>query len=425
MTRRLLLVIALLCAISPCLVALSGCSVPPANATVLVQPGAPDSTATQVQPEGAFVGAINGFGVDLLRSVATNKTENAIISPVSVHAALSMTANGATDETAKQMRSVLRTGDIPVDEANAQWASLLKQLGDRGPEQTLEIANAMWGNKGVDFKKPFIDVDRTSFGAQLAVLDFNRDDVAGAINKWADVNTHGMIKKVVTDVPPEAILYLANAVYFKGDWNEPFEASSTWATPFVRGDGTKVDVRMMNSSQHLPYFESVTLQATRLLYKGNDTAYYIFLPREGVGVDTALASLGGSGFAQVRRSMSEAATEVVVGLPKLDAKMGVGLKNPLSAMGMSRAFDSDRAQFSGMADSQNTIYVDQVLHRTAIKVDEKGTEAAAVTIVEMSAGSASIAQPVRIFCDRPYLFAIVDEVSGSMLFLGVVNDPTR
>jgi serpin B len=234
MTRRLLLVSALLCAALPGLVALSGCSVPPANATVLVQPGTPDSAAAPAQPEDRFVGAINDFGIDLLGSLATSKKANAIISPVSIHAALSMTANGATDETAKQMRGVLHTGDIPVDEANAQWASLLKQLGDRGPEQTLEIANAMWGNKDVDFKKPFIDADRTSFGAQLSVLDFLRDDVAGAINEWADVNTHGMIKKVVKEVPSEAILCLANAVYFKGDWNEPFEARSTQETPFVR-----------------------------------------------------------------------------------------------------------------------------------------------------------------------------------------------
>jgi serpin B len=183
---------------------------------------------------------------------------------------------------------------------------------------------------------------------------------------------------------------------------------------------------MMNSFQHLPYVESETLQATRLLYKGNDTAYYVFLPREGVGVGAALASLSGSGFASIRRSMmSGEATQVVLGLPKLDAELGVGLKKPLSDLGMPLAFDSARAQFSAMAKSDYPIYIDDVLHRTAIKVDETGTEAAAVTVVEVSAGAASVAQPVRIFCDRPYLFAIVDEASGSMLFLGVVNDPTR
>jgi serpin B len=184
---------------------------------------------------------------------------------------------------------------------------------------------------------------------------------------------------------------------------------------------------MMNAEQQLPYAENATLQATKLTYKGDDSAFYVLLPKPGVSFAAAMASLDGTGFSELRRRMtSQGTTQVALGLPKLDADFSTELSTPLKAMGMPLAFDPERGQFSGMASLPNPIYISRVLHKTKVKVDEKGTVAAAATVVEMGAGaSAPLPSGPQIICDRPYLFSIVDEKSGAMLFLGVVNDPTK
>jgi serine protease inhibitor len=418
------------CLVGAALLTLSGCAAP-ANGSTLVPGGKPLQASADVRANKDLVGSIDDFGVDLLKftSQAERPGGNVIVSPVSVHAALSMTANGATDDTAKEMRSVLYTDSMTPAETNQRWAVLLAGLGARDASQTLEIANSLWANKGIAFKQPFLNADRDSFGAQISTLDFTKDDVAGAINSWVSRNTHGMIPNIVDRVPGSAVLYLANAVYFKGDWATPFEHERTHTWAFTRSDGTDVDVDMMRTTGQLPYAQNRALQATKLPYMGLDTAFYVMLPKPGVSLDEAMASLEGTGFSDLRSTMmSPNTTEVALGLPKIDAEFSTELSQPLTAMGMPRAFDAAQAQFPDMADlgSGQPIYIGRVLHKTKVKVDEKGTEAAAATVVEMVPGAAlPAAAPPQIICDRPYLFAIVDQKSGVMLFLGAVNDPTK
>jgi serine protease inhibitor len=426
--KRHMLVLLAACSLTvlAAVLALSGCAKAPVVAGAApVATGRPLKAAAQGNPSEEFVGAVNDFGVDLLVATAAEASGNPVVSPASVHAALSMTVNGATDETEAQMRRVLQTDSMTPGEANAQWARLLSQLAGRDSAQKLEIANALWARKGVAFKKPFIDADRDFFGAGVSTLDFAKDDVAGAINSWAAKNTHGMITHMVDSVPVNAILYLANAVYFKGDWVTPFEHENTQPSPFTRADGSEVDVEMMHSSEHLPYAENAELKATRLSYKGGDSDFYIMLPKPGVSVGEAAASLKSGSFSRLERSMSsQDTTKVILGLPKLDSGYFADLSRPLMKMGMPRAFDSRTAQFSGMADLDMPIYIGRVLHKTKVKIDEKGTEAAAVTVVAMDTGAAAPThEPARIICDHPYLFAIVDKKSGAMLFLGQVMDP--
>lgn len=407
--------------------ALPGCVTPTVGDASLVTSGVPLKADPRMQPSDEFTGAINDFGLELLKTTAAGTPGNVIVSPASVHAALAMAANGATGETEKQMRLVLRTDSMSPTESNEQWASLLLQLRERSSAQTLAIANALWARRGIEFKEPFIDTDRDYFGAEVAVLDFAKDDVAGVINTWVSKNTQRMITRIVDKVPDNAILYLGNAVYFKGDWVSPFDHESTRKAPFTRADGSKVDIDMMHATRPMPYAENTLLQAARLPYKGDGTSYYVLLPGRGVSLDAAVASLEGTGFPGLRRDMaSGGTTEVVLGLPKLDADFFADLAKPLAAMGMPRAFDLNEAQFDAMADLDVPIFIGRVLHKTKVKVDEKGTEAAAATVVEMVAGSAGpVSEPLRMICERPYLFAMVDEKSGAMLFLGAVNDPAR
>jgi serine protease inhibitor len=409
------------------LVALPGCVTSTATDATLSASGVPLKADSKAKPSDDLSVAINDFGLDLVKAIATDPGTSAIVSPASVHAALSMTANGADGETAEQMRHVLHVGEMTAAEANDGWASLLGGLGDRSSEQTLEIANSLWARKGIAFKTPFIDADRDYFGAQVSTLDFTKDDVPGAINGWVSKNTHGMITRMIDQTPANAILYLANAVYFKGEWVSGFAHESTYKQSFTKQDGSTVDVDIMHESGSMPYAENATVQATKLPYKGGDTAFYVLLPKPGVKIGAALDGLKGAGFRDLRRAMaSDEPTKVILGLPKLDVEFSADLSKQLADLGMPRAFDDRRAQFSSMADLDVPIYIGRVLHKTKVKVDEKGTEAAAATVVEMDAGAAP--EPVemkRIICDRPYVFAIVDETSGAMLFLGVVNDPRK
>lgn len=396
---------------------------------MLVRPGLPQEAAAQSAPVGQLTSAINGFGIDMLRASITSEaaTTNTIVSPLSVHAALSMTANGASGETGEQMAGVLGTDSMGAAETNRQWAALLAALGQRSTRQTLDIANSLWAQEGIAFKRPFLDADRKFFGAQVSTLDLHNADAPRAINAWVSKNTRGMIPSIIEQVPEEAILYLVNAVYFNGRWVHPFTPDDTHKKPFTRADGSPVQVEMMNTKRRMPYSKTAVLQATALPYQGGDTAFYVLLPEPGVKMDAAIASLEGTGLSDLREEMRSAGeTEVVLGLPKLDAEFSTELKASLSALGMPRAFDATDAQFSKMASLDATIYISRVLHKTKIKVDEEGTEAAAATAVGVATGGMDAApriEPPRIICDRPYLFAVVDEKSGAMLFLGVVNDP--
>lgn len=408
------------------LLALSGCAsvfVPPA----LVVSGPPKLAASDAPPSGPLVAAVNDFGLALLSAAAVGGGQdpgrNVVVSPVSVHAALSLTANGATGETLRQIREVLRLDAIDPGAANRQWASLLGQLDGRSREQVLSIANAMWGDERLTFKQPFIAADRDFFGAELSILDLQALGSLDIMNAWASRNTHGQIGQMVSKVSEDALLYIANAAYFQGDWIQPFEHMNTATGSFTRPEGTAIDVDMMHASRVMPYVENSMLQATRLFYQGGDTAFYIVLPRPGVAFESIVASLEGQGFEALRRDLSsQSGQERLLGLPRLATSFDADLAGALKAMGMPRAFDSDQAEFGDMADTHQPISIGSVGHQTKVTVDEAGTVAAAVTVVEMRYSGSTI--PPRFIIDRPFLFALVDEKSGVLLFLGEINDPT-
>ena len=407
---------------------LSACATPTVLGPTLVTDALPRKGDATAEASAELAQAINDFGVALLTTTPSKPGENTVISPVSVHAALSMAANGATDETEEQMRAVLATDALGDRETNEQWAALLRRLNRPTSPQTLDVANALWGQKGVPFEQSFVDTDRDYFGAGFYTLDFTEDNVAGAVNEWVENQTRGMITKMVSNVHPDAVLYLANAVYFKGEWVEPFSEEATERSSFTRSDGSTVKVDMMSTAHQMHYAENGTLQATRLHYAGNETAFYVLLPKAGVSLDSATSSLGGRGFSALRESMAEQGrTEVVLQMPKLDTDFRKSIEEPLTRMGMTNAFDRDTAQFSGIANIAAPLCIGGVLHASKVIVDETGTEAAAATVIGYEAGALAKAptEPKRIVCDRPYLFAIVDEASGAMLFLGAVNDPNE
>ena len=197
-----------------------------AHAKASAEAGAPTQHGTDPQQ---LVGSINRFGIELLRQSRQPGTPNTVVSPLSVDAALSMTANGATGQTRDEMLRVLHADNL-ADGGNSQWAELLHQLASRNASQTLDVANALWGRKDIAFKQPFIDADTGYFGAKVASLDFEATDAAPIVNGWIAAKTHGMITHVVDEVPSQTVMVLANAAYFKGDWIEPFDHHITNGT---------------------------------------------------------------------------------------------------------------------------------------------------------------------------------------------------
>jgi serine protease inhibitor len=400
------------------------------HATVPAVPAAPVAAPSSPEPSGlSGAAAVNAFGLDLMRArLATGTpTDNVVLSPLSVHAALSMTLQGARGKTAAEMQRTLHlSGDATA--AASTYLMLLSALNDRSKAQTLTVANALWIDQRLPVKREFLNANRIGFGATAHTLDLQQTSAVGTVNKWVADNTNDMIKQIIDRIDPQAVMLLTDAVYFKARWVQKFDAVLTRKEPFHPAIGKPVDVQMMHETEQLPVVDTATFSATKLRYVGGDSAAYIILPDRAHRLDDVLSHMTSADFATLRdRLDSVPPTLTALDLPKLDATVGGEIGNTLKTMGMPVAFDPLKADFGGMAPvtPDNNIYINRVLHKARLKVDEGGTEAAAATVVEMDVGSAMSSRPAPLpfTCDRPFAFAIVDTKTGALLFLAAVRNP--
>jgi serpin B len=376
--------------------------------------------------------ASNAFACDLYRALAAREG-NLLVSPYSVSVALAMTAEGARGETAKEMRTVLHS---PAKGGGAAGhAALAKALEPplawdhseekprKVPAYELHIANALWGQRGVAFLAPFLAVLRKEFRAPLARLDFADSAAARrTINAWVEKQTKERIKDIVPPpLPaPGTRLALANAIYFKGAWNKPFEERWTKSHAFFVPK-VKIAVPMMHKVDHFGYAETDDAQVLELPYRAGHTSMVIVLPRQPAGLAALEAGLTGRTLA--RRLEGLKPRRVSAKIPKFEFTCPVDLTGTLPRMGMERAFDPDRADFRGMT-TEVPLFIGAVLHKAFIAVDEAGTEAAAATVVMMELGAApDPAKPIEFVADHPFLFLIRHRATGCILFLGRFSDP--
>jgi serpin B len=373
------------------------------------------------------------FGLDLFaRMRADAQTPNLAVSPLSVSSALAMTANGANGETRAQMEKVLRIEGLGRDKANQAYADLIKTLAE-GRGDTLTVANALWADDQLELREDFIARDRDYFGAQLTRMPFEDPaKVVAEVNGWVAQQTHDKIPKLLDEsaVNKNTVMELVDAVYFKGKWKDPFEASETTMKPFTPGDPKEFGVKprpevpTMRRTGTMPYIETPEFQAVRLDYEG-DSAMYVFLPSIGTGLPQFAPSLTAEQFAQLRFKFQE--REGTLELPKFTFRTKDELSKPLAAMGMPLAFQLGQADFTGIGTHPGgPLFISRVDHSVFIAVDEKGTEAAAATSVGVQAGSAMapVTKPFVMKVDRPFFFAIVHEPTGEPLFIGTVTDPS-
>jgi serine protease inhibitor len=361
--------------------------------------------------------AVNEFGFDLLGQL-TDGTENTVTSPLSVATLLAMVLAGAGGDTAAAMADVLHLDD-PRD---VRVGALLDTLADTD-EVTLKVANALFAQDGVPFEPDYVDFVTDTFGAALDEVDLGDPQTAEQIDTWVREHTGDLIDGIAEDLglpDPDIVLVLLNAVYFLGEWTTQFDPGDTQDEPFTLGDGSQVDVPLMHLRvETFGHTERDDYRMIRLPY-GEDGRYgmEILLPDE----DTDLAAvLGGVDAAEWRAAVDSLADIEIsdVAVPKFELEWDAELAGPLAQLGMGDAFTRG-ADFRPMSPAD--LWLDTVVHKTYIRVDEEGTEAAAVTGGGMRATSIDV-EALTFIVDRPFAFTISDTETGTILFLGSVTDP--
>lgn len=372
-------------------------------------------------PSPRAVEAGTRFGFDLYREIAKDASgRNVFISPTSVALALSMAANGAAGATRDAMLGGLRLTGLPVDDVNRSAAALLHGLQEADAKVRLRIANSIWGRKGVVFGKAFLDLNRTFFGAEVSDLDFSDPSSPGVINAWVKEKTEGRIPAMVDRIDPQAVLFILNAIYFKGTWTKEFDKKDTRERLFHLPGGPTANVPMMSRHGKFLHLETKGFEAVRLPYGEGRFAMYLFLPASEGGLDALHRALAIDAWKEWMVEFREA--EGSVTLPRFKMEYETALKAPLSSMGMAAAFDPQRADFTPMTGSKEA-FLHEVKHKTFVEVNEEGTEAAAATSVEIRVTSALISRPFNLVFDRPFFCAIRDDRTGAVIFLGSINDP--
>src|SRR5215813_5844445 len=370
--------------------------------------------------------ANNEFGFDLfqqLKRQAANK--NIFFSPLSVTMALAMAYNGAEGETKQAMARALRIQGpedqgMDLAELNRESADLLHTLKSADPKIELAIANSIWARRGMRFNEDFLARNRRFYGAEFSTLNFSDPKSTETINKWVNTNTKGKIDKIIDQIDAQQVMFLINAVYFKGQWRKRFEKSRTQTQPFhLLGDQQK-QVPMMSQSGNYLYFRGDKFQAVSLPYGAGGASLYLFLPDPGSSLDDFLKGLSLQKWEEWEKNFHDAPGDVK--LPRFKPDYESTLNQALSNLGMDVAF-TPRADFSGMR-AERDLFISEVKHKAIVEVNEEGTEAAAVTSVGLTSfGIAHLPQRFTFIADRPVLMAIRDAQTGAILFMGAVMEP--
>ncbi|MBP7508167.1 MAG: serpin family protein [Prolixibacteraceae bacterium] len=364
----------------------------------------------------------NEFGLDMFRLINNYETDNFTISPLSVALALAMTYNGAEGETKIAMEKAMRLWGLTTEEINASYQSLTKALLEADPKVTLEIAQSIWYKQNYNVLKGFKSVNETYYDAEVKELDFSRPDAKDVINKWIEDKTHNKIKDMIKEVNPLHVMFLVNAVYFNGVWQSEFKKSDTFKSDFYKEDGTKLEVDMMKKKDTVNYFYNDQFKdlftAVELPYGRGNFNMVILLPGENKTCNDVIEKMTPDNW-HIWMDSFRNKDEVSVWLPKFKDEYKIKLNDVLTEMGMGIAFNG-KADFSGI-NGEGGIYIDYVQHNTFIDVNEKGTEAAAATVVAIKEMAALPENEFHV--NKPFIFAITEKETNAILFIGKMKEP--
>ena len=382
-----------------------------------------DTNSVKVKVKSAqIVASSNKFGFNLLKAVnQLADTQNIFISPFSALEALSMTYNRADGTTKEEMSNVLGFKGYSDAEVNNYNQTLTSALITADTKVAFEVANSIWYRNDFTVLQPFIDVNQTYYNAEVKQLDFSSPDALTTINNWCSANTHNKIPIILDYIPGNAVMYLINAIYFKGSWMYQFDKTKTIETAFYKTNGTTVTHSQMAMEAEVNYYNSEDCQAVEIPYGDGTFNFVILLPSNGQTISSFISNLDDSKWGLIVSQFTK--TKVVVKIPKFKFEFKSLLNDPLKNLGMVKAFGI--ADFSGI-DGNRDLYISRVIHKTYIDLNEEGTEAAAVTAVEIIKNSIDGEDdtPPFFVANRPFVYAITEKSTGAVLFIGKVLDPT-
>jgi serine protease inhibitor len=370
--------------------------------------------------EKKIVSSSEEFGFKLFNKVnELEPSKNLFISPLSVSYALAMTLNGANGNTYNAIRNTLCLQDISNNEINQSYKSLMELLVSIDSKIFFTIANSIWYQNSMTFEEQFINTNKEYFNAQVTSLDFNDPLSSSIINHWVEEKTNGKIKEIVdSPIPSGAVMFLINAIYFKGIWKFQFDPNYTKDDHFYSEDGSIKNCRMMNQKVSIPYYSNDLFQAIDLPYGDGKFSMTVLLPNPNKSVNDAINRLTPDNWQDLLHSFSE--KEVGLLMPKFILEYNLKMNDALMQLGMAAAF-SDQADFTSMY-KPGGLFISSVKHKTFVKVDEEGTEAAAVTSVQIDR-TAYGDKEIIMQVNRPFIFIIREINSDAILFIGKITEP--
>ncbi|OKP88702.1 serpin family protein [Paenibacillus sp. P32E] len=364
----------------------------------------------------------NLLGLKLFSQLKDKSGGNLTISPYSIATALALAYNGSAGETAEELGRLLGYAPDERKQLNKSHQDLMRLMQDAGQGVDLKLANSVWGTAGIPLRKEYLATSKTYYGAEIRKVDLAAQRSVSEINGWVSKHTEHKITQMLDKPPgPQSVAVLVNALYFKGGWKEAFPVENTRQAEFRLSTDETVQVPMMSQKGYFPYSEHEEWQAIRIPYGDKQMDMLVILPSVHSSLEELEGQFEAGGFPAEEDFVEKQGT---IGLPRFKANFGTDLKEALQALGVKLAFDPDKGDFSKLADTSDPIFISNIIHKTYIDVNEKGTEASASTLVGMEMGAAPTPDlPFQMTVNRPFLFVIEDRQTGVWLFIGAVENP--
>lgn len=364
--------------------------------------------------QGDFASTLS---LELCRQLGGEKTDNWLVSPFSLQCALGMLSNGAAEETHDEILYALGLSQYSQEEVNAYFKKLIEGLHTVNSAITVKTANSVWGNAGVPLKEDFQKMNIENYSAMVSQLDFSDPSAVDQINAWCNQTTEGLIPSILDEVNPTATVYLLNSLYFKARWESEFAPGKTQEGDFSALSGKMVKADFMQTQRMAAYVENEWFTSTSLSYQNDSYVMRLILPQPEISIDQVLQALSES---DGNLWKNVVLADINLKMPRFTLENKMNLIPALQALGMKKAFTNE-ADFSSMSDIAT--YISLVQQATRLKVDEEGSEGAAVTVIEGDLMSPLPEEKVDFFLDRPFLFQILEPATGTVLFIGQVGSP--
>lgn len=358
----------------------------------------------------------NAFALQLLKkTVEISGEKNVFISPLSMSVAIGMAWNGAEGETKSEIEKMLNFSGFEEGQINSYYRLMLDTLPAIDKGTTLKIANSIWYDQMFDVKQAFLDTNTKYFDSEVGKLDFRNPASVDIINNWCAEKTNNLIPEIISEIPLEAVMYLINAVYFKGKWAKPFDVKASHKSSFVTEDNKINDIVMMSMTDTMAYYEDDEAQYVDLPYGDGSFSMTVALPQGDTKVNDYLIGLDTTKMQNVFNSLE--LQKVGLKMPRYKVESNFQMIGMLKALGMKKSF-TDMAEFKKISD--RSVYISSVLHKTFMEVNEVGTEAAAVTSIEFS--YTSLPSYPMMYVNRPFVVFIREKQTGVILFAGKIGD---